>query len=216
MTPSEYIHLSKELQQLCKSVPLFWGQIQNNKTDGLLDMFCCHNRAQLEFKIKNLDPKTQNYYRRRWFIWKCASVDEYLFAQNPNVISNPDQKDKNWDIAFSKALKFDIKGTVVPKMLRPDFNINQEYQLIDYFYKNQSKGVRFGEQNRLFIVHHSFKSYERTVYLRCHWALKQKAYSKFNLLLNENKIQWITYKNILSKCIFILESKDNTFDYKLI
>lgn len=211
-----YQSLSKELQQLCKSAPLQWGQIQNNKTDNLIDMFSCKNVDDLEFKIKNLKSETQNYYRRRWFIWKCSMVDEYLFTQLASVKSNPIKKDKNWDIAFSDKYKFDLKGTVVPKMMRSNFDINLEEELISFYYKNQSKGVRFGEQNRLFTVHHSFKKQDRSIYLRCHWELKEKAYSTFNLLLKENKINWISYKNAISKCIFILESKDNEFYFKII
>ena len=216
MTPSEYKSLSKELQQLCKSAPLYWGQIQNNKTDDLIDMFSCKSVNDLESKIRSLKPETQNYYRRRWFIWKCAVVDEHLFAQLASVVSNPIKKDKNWDIAFSDEYKFDIKGTVIPKMMRSSFDTNQEKELISFFYKNQSKGVRFGEQNRLFIVHHSFKKQERSIYLRCYWELKEKAYSAFNSLLKENKINWISYKNAISKCIFILESKENEFYFKII
>jgi len=216
MTTNQYHDLSKELQQLCKSIPLHWGQIQNNQTDELIDMFSCKNINDLEFEIKNLKLETQNYYKRRWFIWKCSVVDEYLFAQLPSVFSNPVKKDKNWDIAFDDTYKFDLKGTVVPKIMRGAFHINQEEELISYFYKNQSKGVRFGEQNRLFIVHHSFKKQERSIYLRCYWELKRKAFAEFNFRLKENKINWVTYKNTISKCIFILESKDNKFDYKII
>lgn len=218
MTNSEYHILSKELQSLVKSIPLNWGRVQNNKTDYKIDMFNCTTLDALEKEIKNLQNVDKNYFIRRWFLWRCSQVDEYLFYKENNVNKNPNRKDQSWDIVFNGSSYFDVKGTVLPKSFREDFIINEnnERRLIEFYYNNQSKGVRYNIQNRLFIIHHSFKNTERSMYLRCHWALKEIAYNEFNNLISNSKVNLINHKSAFAKCIFIIESKENHFYYKII
>lgn len=216
MTKIEYEKRSKELQELSKNIPLKWGNIQNNETDSKLNLFKIESKVQLESKIENFTEKDQNYFRRRWFLWQCSRVDEYLFYSQNNIKKNPNSKDQDWDIEFHQntTLRFDIKGTIVPKKLRTNFTISDEEKIINSYYQNQSKGIRHHIQNRLFIVHHSFYKEERSLFLRCHWELKEKAYQHFNNLLSSN-IKCITYKSVIAKCIFILESEDNKFSFQI-
>ena len=220
MTNSEYLTLSKELQYLVKNTSLTWGRIQNNKTDNKIDMFNCANYQDLLIKSKNLDDDEIEYFKRRWFLWQCSRIDEYLFYKEKNVKKNPLAKDKTWDVIFNNFLKFDIKGTVVPKILRKGFSLNSlfEKKCIDYYYRNQSKGVRYYNQNRLFIVHHSFKNEKRNIFLRCHWDLKVNAFNEFNKLITGSKVKLIHNKkeNTFSKCIFIIESQKDGFYFKII
>ncbi len=215
MDQISYEKLSLELQQLSKTIPLQWGKIQNNFTDNKINMFSCESLSTLEEEIKNLSLENQNYFKRRWFIWKCSTIDEYLFYKENNVRKNPNGKDKSWDIEFNKNITFDIKGTVVPKKLREQFNSNSEKKLINFYYKNQSKGVRFYEQNRLYIVHHSYYKSSRSMFLRCHWELKKEAYKYFNQKLTQNRIQFINFNKVIAKCIFIIETNNNDFYFKI-
>jgi hypothetical protein len=94
-----------------------------------------------------------------------------------------------------------------------------EYKDLSARLQNLSKKIphNWGKvQNRLFIVHHSYKNNERNIYLRCHWKLKEIAYLKFINLISDSKINLIKYRSVFSKCIFIIETKNNDFHYKII
>ena len=213
MTNTEFIKLGKELQLISKSVPQHWGKIQNDTTDFKINLFECSTIQQLDAQTRDLSIEDQNYFKRRWFLWKCSQVDEYLFYNQNNIEKNFNPKDQSWDIAFNQSLKFDVKGTVVPKSLISTFSPDNEADLIEFYYNNQSRGVRNALQNRLFIVHHSFRKTERSIFLRCHWALKQKAFQEFNKRVTTSTINLFKYKSVEAKCIFIIESKENEFYY---
>ena len=216
MTHNEYIKLSKDLQILAKKIPLNWGKIQNDHTDKKINMFNCATLESLENEVEQLSLDNQNYFKRRWFLWRCAQVDEYLFYKEENVEKNPNHKDQSWDIKFNDSIQFDVKGTVVPKSFRSLFDFSKEKELIDFYYKSQSKGVRHNIQNRLFIVHHSFNETERSMFLRCYWELKKNAYREFNKLITNSKLNLIKHNSVVAKCIFIIESKENDFYFKII
>ena len=172
-------------------------------------MFGCNNKLQLENSLNRLSESEKIYFRRRWFLWQCSRVDEYLF-----YIENPNSKDQNWDIEFNNDsnLRFDVKGTVVPKKFRYEFLVSDEKEIINFYYSQQSKGVRYNIQNRLFIVHHTYYKSERSMYLRCHWKLKIKAFEVFRKSISK-KTNFVQYKTAAAKCIFILESKANEFSF---
>ena len=180
MTQNEYLKLSNDLQQLARIIPLQWGNIQNDGTDKQINMFQIHSFEELETQIFNLSDNSKNYFRRRWFLWKCAQCDEYIFCTNTNVTPNPNTRDQSYDIEFNNNnfLRFDIKGTVIPREFRNDINaiLNDPSKMINFYYEKQSTGVRNNIQNRLFIVHHSYRNQEREMYLRCHWAFKINLY----------------------------------------
>jgi len=218
MTTGNFLQLSEELRHLAEKTPLHWGKVQSNRADHQINMFNCKTLDSLEAAIKDLSNDDQRYFRRRWFLWKCAQVDEYLFYNEQNVTKNPNPKDQSWDIAFNNTHFFDVKGTVVPKSLRRRFRVNEtsEKTLINFYYDHQSKGVRHKLQNRLFIVHHSFHKNERSMYLRCHWELKKIAYQEFNHRISSSKINLIKHRFVYAKGIFIIESEPNEFSYKII
>ena len=215
MNHNQYIKLSTDLKKISTLIPLKWGKIQNNNTDNKIEMFYCKTIEQLEFEIRNLKLEEQNYFRRRWFIWMCSRIDEYLFSKEKNVSKNPNPKDKSWDIQFNPKLQFDLKGTIIPEKLTYNFNFNKERKLIEFYYKNQSKGIRNGLQNRLFIVHHSFKNKNQTTELRCNWALKEKAYKTFCNTIESSFMDFHIYKNVISKCIFIIENENGEHSFKI-
>jgi len=181
MIEIEYKKLSEDLKKLAKKIPAHWGRIQNDKTDAKINMFAIKDFAELEEAVRGLEKSEKDYYRRRWYLWKCAQCDEYIFCLNNNVTENPNKKDQEYDIEFNSdaALRFDVKGTVVPREFRDNIKgiiVNPE-ELINFFYTQQSKGVRNNLQNRLFIIHHSAIEQKREIILRSKWEFKKKVYS---------------------------------------
>jgi hypothetical protein len=219
MIQSEFEKLSNDLQQLAKIIPLQWGKIQNDGTDKQINMFDIHSFEDLENKISNLSDNSKNYFRRRWFLWKCAQCDEHIFCMNKNVIPNPNPRDQGYDIEFNgnNLLRFDIKGTVIPREFRNDINsvLRDPTEMINFFYEKQSTGVRNNIQNRLFVIHHSYRNQEREMYLRCHWTFKIHLYKLYSEKVKLNS-KFIKFQNVKSDVIFILENLDKTITYSFI
>lgn len=219
MNSSQYLKLSNELQDLIrkKEIPLNWGAIQNDQTDGKVKLFNIVTFDELKTAIVNLTADEIIYFKRRWFLWRCAQCDEYLFNLNSNVKLNPNSKDQKYDIEFDNdsTLRFDIKGTVIPRRFRenPEEIIKDPTPIIDFFYEDQSTGVRNHTQNRLFLIHHSFKKLEREMVLRCHWKFKQEVYAAYASKISSNS-KFITYKEVKADVIFILENEDGSFEYR--
>lgn len=217
MTQYQYEQMSSDLQSLAKIVPLHWGNIQNDVTDSEINMFQIQSFEELETKISQLTENSKNYFRRRWFLWKSAQCDEYLFCLNNYVAPNPNCKDQAYDIEFNgnSHLRFDVKGTVIPKKFRNDIKavINDPTPMIQFFYEDQSTGVRSNIQNRLFIVHHSFKNQAREMYLRCHWIFKRTVYREYSEKISQDS-NFIKCKNVIVDVIFIFENEDGSFTYK--
>ncbi len=163
----------------------------------------------------HFDEDHQNYYKRRWFILRCADCDEYLFYKNANVEHNPLRYSKAWDIRIDGRWEFDVKGTVIPQDFRDDYEavLENPETMVRFYYERQSRGVRFDMQNRLFVVHHSLVDPGREFYLRCAWGTKEKVFSKF--VQNASRIQFYDYKGCTAAVIFILETERNVLCSKI-
>ena len=219
MNSNQFSLISKDLQTLAKIIPLNWGHVQNDSTDSQINMFEINSFEELEFKIKHLSDSSKNYLRRRWFLWRCAQCDEYIFCLNPNVTSNPNHKDQTYDIEFSNnsQLRYDIKGTIIPKQFRTNIEnvITNPQILIDFFYQEQSRGVRNNIQNRFFIIHHSYRQQEREMYLRCYWDFKTKIYAEISGIIETKKVE-LKFQNAQCHILFLFENLDKSFTYKFI
>lgn len=211
MTAAEFDILCKELQLLVRQIPLKWGMVQNNKTDAAINLFGINNFAALEAAIEILSEDERNYFKRRWFLWQCSKCDEFLFCQNDNVVANPNKKDQLFDIEFNgdAGLRFDVKGTLIPKQFRNNVAaiIENPQPMINFFYENQSKGVRENYQNRLFIVHHSYRLQEREMYLRCHFNFKINLYGQYAQKIKTTST-FYKYQSAKVDVVFILENED--------
>jgi hypothetical protein len=216
MTQLQYEKLAADLQVLARIIPLNWGRIQNDGTDRQINMFQIHSYEDLERHISFLPESSKNYFRRRWFLWKAAQCDEYIFCMNNNVSPNPNFKDQSYDIEFNNdsSLRFDVKGTVVPRDFRINIKevIKNPSGMIKFFYEEQSKGVRQFHQNRLFLVHHSYKAQEREMYLRCHWEFKKIVYREYARRISLNA-KFFEYENTKSDVVFIFENLDGTISH---
>lgn len=217
MTQQEYLKLSNDLQELARIIPLNWGCIQNDDYDKEIEMFQIHSFSELEAQIIHLNEKAKNYFRRRWFLWKCAQCDEHIFCRNVNTKPNPNAKDQAYDIEFNgnRNLRFDIKGTVIPKTFRNNIEavVNNPAEIIKFYYRKQSTGIRSNIQNRLFIVHHSYRKQEREMYLRCHWEFKMDLYKTYSEKVNL-KSNFIEFETAKADLIFIFENIDKSITYR--
>lgn len=219
MNEVEFNKLSNDLRELVIRIPLVWGAVQNNGMDSLMtaeSFFKISSYEELEKSIVSFPDAAKNYFRRRWYILQCSRCDEYLFAINPGVTQNPDPRDKSYDIAFGDYIKFDVKGTRIPNSMKRSEDsiaavLSDPYSLVGFYYDQQSKGVRFDMQNRLFIVHHSFINDSRELYLRCAWQTKREIYGIFSR--NISSINFINYKNCKAAVIFILERELNKLEF---
>lgn len=215
MDKYEFQTISKDLQDLRNKIPLNWGAIQNNREDDKIKMFSISSYEELEEKLSTLSEYSKSYLRRRWYLWKCSQCDEYLFYVNSNVMQNPDRYDKEWDVKINEKYYFDIKGTVVPKNMRSDVLdlMENPERMIDFYYDEQSKERRYDIQNRLFIVHHSFVSHEREMYLRSAWMSKRSIYKEF--CDNIDRIRFYKTHNVTAGVIFVLEKEKGKVEYKI-
>lgn len=158
MNEVEYISLRDSLLKIASTIPRNWGRIQNDNTDSKINMFKLNDYSSLLRAIENCSPETKQYFKRRWFLWKCAQCDEYLFYRNADINKNTNPYDQKWDIEFfgNPNLRFDIKSTTIPREIKNkigDVFPTNHKEIIKFNYDNQSKGVRNFFQNRLFIVH---------------------------------------------------------------
>lgn len=217
MNQQEFDALSKDLRAIAKSIPLRWGSVQNDRHDHLLNMFSLHTYTDLEASISEFDEDVQLYFKRRWYLWKCAQCDEYLFYKNTNVTKNPNPKDQTYDVCFDGKFYFDIKGTVIPKSMRTqavEDIICSPQEIVNFYYDRQSQGVRKSFQNRIFIVHHSDIDPDREFYLRCAWKTKEQIFRYVAEHISE--IDFVQYKNLCeSIVIFIIEKENGKIEWKI-
>jgi len=213
MTAEEFDMLSSDLRVLASRIPLKWGAIQNNRYDHLVDMFSCPTFQSLENALVSYDDAIKQYFRRRWYMWKCAQCDEYLFCENVGVAHNPNPRDQGWDIDIRGNKRFDIKGTVVPREMRGNIEslVANPQPMIQFYYDRQSRGVRYCNQNRLFLVHHSFVEQSREFYLRCAWGVKRTAYRDFCSGLDS--VRMFNYNGCETTVIFLFEQERGKADY---
>ena len=213
MNKAQFDVLSADLRTVAPKIPLNWGHVQNNTYDNeikrVCNIFAVMSLNELEGYISRFDDDHKAYYRRRWYLLRCADCDEYLFYANNGVEHNPDRFDKEWDIRINGTYLFDVKGTVIPRDFRDNYEevIKDPTEIIQFYYDKQSRGVRYDMQNRLFIVHHSLVAPDREFYLRCAWGSKGAVFKRF--VDNIDSITFHTYKGCTSGVIFILEEEKN-------
>jgi hypothetical protein len=220
MNQNEFIALSTHLSFIAHKIPLRWGRIQNDSTDSNINMFIYNTFTDLDNALRNLPNETQDYFKKRWFLWKCSQCDEYLFYKNKDIVRNPNFKDQDWDIEFfgRPDLKFDLKGTLVPREIRernreiiiPDDHM----EIIRFNYEEQSIGVRNHHQNRLFIVHIPRK-WNRENHLRANFDAKSNAFETYvDKLRNNTNYNFFNYNGVKSDLIYLVENVDNSITFE--
>lgn len=141
---------------------LKWTCVQNNDWDKETKPFYIYRLRDLMLKLREIeDNDKRNYCLCRWFRYWCARCDENCFCWKGKAVLNKNEFDKNWDFKFNGVknvddIEFDLKSTRMPEKFTKeerDFYFENPEKLIEWFYQNQSKGVRNGYQNRFFLIH---------------------------------------------------------------
>lgn len=219
MTAQEFKVLALQLEVIAPSIPERWGAIQNDKTDAKINMFRYSTFEALETTLKPYDDAVKNYFKKRWFLWKCAQCDEYLFYKHTNVIKNPDRKDQNWDFQFfgDKSLQFDLKGTVIPKSIKQKLKSTESpsaEMIINFFYTKQSRGIRDNIQNRLFVIHCPFGDASDNL-LRTNFQSKAIIFKQYIREVSQYKnYPFFEYNNKRVDIIYLKEQEDGTLYYE--
>lgn len=205
---NDYLNAVNEVRKAAKKMPLEWGAVQNNAMDYKSNgVFFTKRLDDFNEKIQGLSKNERQYALRRWYIMRCSECDEWLFTKNKIVTKNPFPKDKEWDFKINDT-KFDLKGTRIPKGFTYDDVINEPYNLIKWFYDKQSKETRYGLQNRLFLIHHSFKDQSRSDLIRCAYGSKEKAINQF--LSEYDDVKTYDYKGVIATLLIIYETEEGT------
>jgi hypothetical protein len=230
------LQLLREQLIICsKEIRGKWGVTQNNAMDKIgdrMDIWNIDNLQVLKDKLNLLNGWTHKYYTpeekeytiHRWYILGCSKCDEYEFYTKPNVIANPNHKDKDWDVEFHNdfELRRDLKNTVLPKEFR-----GQEYyfydhpeELIKWFYDHQSQEKRLSYNNRLFVVHIS----HNPLGLRGRYDIKDKIFSEYIETLKEPYYKQFSvrvvntilseYCTVVADIIFIIEDNEGNVTHK--
>jgi hypothetical protein len=220
MNLNEFNALSKHLSEIAELIPLRWGKIQNDNTDGKINMFTYNNFQTLENAIRNFPNETQDYFKKRWFLWKCAQCDEFLFYRHLDIVSNPNHKDQDWDFEFfgNSELRFDLKGTLVPREIKeryPGIVVpNNSMEIIKFNYEHQSKGVRNNHQNRLFLIHIP-RTWNRENTLRANFPAKSLAIDCYiNLLRRKQNYIFFNFEGVKTDIIYLIENSNNSIRFE--
>jgi hypothetical protein len=202
----EYWMTVREVRGAALKMPMEWGAVQNNAMDYRTNgIFGTKRLSDFRDKIKGLSKADKQYALRRWYIRRCSECDEWLFTKHKNVERNRNSKDKEWDFAINGD-RFDLKGTRIPKNFSYDDVTQDPESLIKWLYEHQSKETRFGLQNRLFLIHHSFKDPLRNDLIRCAYKSKEKAINEF--LLDYDNVKKFDYKGAKATILILYETKD--------
>ena len=212
MNDQAFQELSAQLSEVAKQIPTRWGRIQNNRIDSKINMFVYSSYSELDRAISDLEESIQTYYRRRWFLWKCAQCDEYLFYQHDGVRKNPNFKDSDWDIELfgNPKWRFDLKSTMIPREFRSTDeelkSLPTSSDLINFFYNQQSQGVRFGNQNRLFLVHNPIQESSENMF-RVRFEDKKKAIDTYlETIKAKPNYRFFQFKSAMADALFLDES----------
>lgn len=225
ITKEEFNSLSAHLQSISSIVPYKWGRMQSRDIDRRLPKLFEYETYQelndaiqynVNRRILSDNDDENNYYRHRWFVYKCSLVDEFLFYSLPDVVGI----DKNpwYDITFLNRFNLDLKGTVMLKQYKddPEYVFRNPLALIDSFYKEQTQDFRYRRrlQNRLFLVHHSFISPAREPYLRTLFTVKARIFEEYAKMLMNPEHKIYDYMNgRKTDIIFLIENADKTISY---
>jgi hypothetical protein len=171
-----------------------WGRKQNNEWDNETNfIYKIRTFSELLKRIEPFDADLRNYALNRWYNFWSAMGVEYIFSTHKIVIPNKNHYDKLVDFKIGN-ISFDHKTSILPqgwgKSL--EYAKQNEKELIEWLYINQSQQGRMHLKNRLFIVLYDSIGQE-------HWKLKAEI-----LFLKYYIDNYITNFNVnnLCKCDF--------------
>ena len=211
MTESEFNVLSEDLKRLATTMPLDWGEVQNDSMDNLTDIFRISSYGELERFVAPYAENTKNYARRRWYLYKCSECDKYLMANNGSKtpVTLGGSRNSGYNITIGDH-NFGMYCTVIPSFFMNntiESLLARQEDIIDSYYERQSKESRNKIQNRLFIVHHSLIDSRREMILRSAWNAKRVLYRKFCDSIPD--IRFYETHGVIVGTIFLIEKELN-------
>lgn len=134
-----------------------WGRKQGDAWDSRTKfVYRVRRWEQLEERLRSLEEPLANYAVNRWFNFWSAVAIERAFCALPQVQARHDSRDRLVDFSI-QGINFDHKTSVFPRGYGQTLSYarRNEQHLIDWLYRNQSRGQRFHVGNRLFVVLHA-------------------------------------------------------------
>ena len=118
-------------------------------------------------KTEQFSQELKDYALNRWYNFWSAMAAEDIFASHDNVIANKNSYDKLVDFTIDD-IPFDHKTSIFPKGFNKSYEyaIENEKELIQWLYDNQSQQGRKHLKNRLFII-----MYDKN---NQHWKMKSE------------------------------------------
>lgn len=148
--------------------PYRWGRRQSNSWDSDTNfIYQTYSFESLLKKTENFSQELRDYALNRWYNFWSAMAAEDIFASHSNIVANKNSYDKLVDFTINN-ISFDHKTSVFPKGFNQSYEYarNNEKELIQWLYDNQSQQGRKHLENRLFII--MFDSTNQ------HWKMKSE------------------------------------------
>lgn len=148
--------LARVERELKKRLPYAykWGRKQSDSWDHNTNfIYNTYSFESLLKKTKQFNQELKDYALNRWYNYWSAMAAEDIFASHSNIIANKNAYDKLVDFTIDN-IPFDHKTTVFPKGFNKSYEyaVENERELIQWLYNNQSQQGRKHLKNRLFIV----------------------------------------------------------------
>ncbi|MCF6270764.1 MAG: hypothetical protein L3J41_13700 [Melioribacteraceae bacterium] len=151
--------------------PYRWGRKQSNSWDSDTNfIYQTYSFESLLRKTDNFSQELRDYALNRWYNFWSAMAAENIFASHNNVIANKNSFDKLIDFTIDN-IPFDHKTSVYPKGFNQPYKYarENERELIQWLYDNQSQQGRKHLENRLFIIMYDINNQ--------HWKMKSEIIS---------------------------------------
>ncbi len=149
----DLLKVERELKKrLC--MPYRWGRKQSNSWDSATNfIYKTYSFDTLLRRTNNMEVALKDYTLNRWYNFWSAMAVEDIFASHSNVIANKNSFDKLVDFTIN-GIPFDHKTSVFPKGFGHSLQYakENERELIQWLYDNQSQQGRKHLKNRLFII----------------------------------------------------------------
>lgn len=211
ITEKEYNQLRVHLPKIQDKIPFNWGRIQSKDLDRRLSKMLNYNTyAELNEVIqKNVargflsnNNAENNYYRYRWFIYKCSEVDEYIFN---NIMNNI------YQAPLISTYNLIVKGFVILPEITEKMELfyKNPLSLVDYLYKEQKKNFFRSRrlENRLFVAYHC-KDISKEPAIRCDFELKESVFEDFIQMTIEKSHKLYTYLNERKSDVILIQQND--------
>lgn len=227
LSQETYLFLSKHLNDICHIVPYKWGRMQTKELDRRLPKLLTYNTYdELNGAIqRNVDrgilpdnDEENNYYRHRWFVYKCAEVDEYLYYKNVITLFSVLPNGEYDFLPIIDRYKLDLKSYVMLNQHKDNhqYAFKNPLAVIDSFYKEQRREFYYRNRNRnsLFLVHYSDISPEAEPYLRVRFDIKSKIFIEYAKMIMNPAHQIYDYLHgRKTDIMFFIQNVDGTFSY---